>query len=405
MRYLQRTIHESQEAARAHPDNSRDQQTFPGPLVSRQISLENIQVDATEKSAKPGKISGDKKLNELTMKQIDSMSRPNRTKVPMNLMMQPKTDSRVARPSLNQLKQLNQQQQMSKPLRTDVTEPNAVSADKRRDAGMERRREQHVTTAAGSTTSSVTTNISRKNGSSANHVSQQQQQPQQQQFQKQQPNYQQSFQQQREHSFTSQQQHQQQREHGFTSQQQQQQQRDHGFTSQQQQQQQREHGFTPQQQQQQQAHWSAAATTTHSGTMQGSMASSSNVMTQSNLINNGKLNAAYPAGMTQGGHLEGVVVNNDSKQPENWWAPQRDTNNANNVDSKIKTTANTPLPVTCAAMGSYVNAAQPPHTPTHLPVTCSAQSGRVTATTQGPISSAGVMYAAPQNSNINDPFL
>eukprot|EP00794_Sanderia_malayensis_P006327 gene6327-7052_t len=123
-------------------------------LVTRQSSQENIMVldnNAERPTAKSVKISDDRKLNELSMKQIDSMSRPNRTKMPMN-MMQPKTDTRSARPSLNQLKQLNQQQQMTKPLSSDQS-----TGDKRREQG----------TAANATTPAVTasstSNLSRKN--------------------------------------------------------------------------------------------------------------------------------------------------------------------------------------------------------------------------------------------------
>ncbi len=63
------------------------------------------------------------------------------------------------------------------------------------------------------------------------------------------------------------------------------------------------------------------------------------------------------------------------------------------------------LPVTCVGMVSYVNAAQlPQNAPSHLPVTCSAQSGKIVATMQGSISSAGTMFVAAQNTGM-DPFL
>ncbi|XP_065067091.1 serine/threonine-protein kinase Wnk-like [Rhopilema esculentum] len=98
------------ESSRSTPDLIKESQfsnsTGSGPVTAKQSSLESSQGDQIEK--RPSKISGDSKLNELTMRQIDSMAW-TRTK---STMMNTKTDAKGARPSLNQLK-LNQQQQMA----------------------------------------------------------------------------------------------------------------------------------------------------------------------------------------------------------------------------------------------------------------------------------------------------
>lgn len=72
--------------------------------------------DQGEKKAAATRTSKDTKLNELTMKQIETMSR---TRV-KSTMMNTKTDAKVSRPSLNQLK-LSQQQMAYASVNQQVT--------------------------------------------------------------------------------------------------------------------------------------------------------------------------------------------------------------------------------------------------------------------------------------------
>ena len=102
----------NQDGSRSTPDLIRDPYhhiNSSQPVTGKHVAKDQsgpIQGEQGEK--KPAANSKDSKLlNELSMKQIDSMSR-TRTKC---AMMNTKTDAKVPRPSLNQLK-LTQQQQM-----------------------------------------------------------------------------------------------------------------------------------------------------------------------------------------------------------------------------------------------------------------------------------------------------
>ena len=106
-------VSQSQDSNRSTPDLVRDSQVAAtGQPVVRQSSndREPTQADHSEKKS-TSKLSDDAKLNELTMRQLDSMSRTTKAKS----TLQTKADTRVSRPTLNQLK-LTQQQQMAMPL-------------------------------------------------------------------------------------------------------------------------------------------------------------------------------------------------------------------------------------------------------------------------------------------------
>lgn len=124
IRHIQKTnaaqeVSQSQDSNRSTPDLVRDWQVAnTGQPVARQSSCdrEPTQADQPEKKSS-SRLSDDAKLNELTMRQLDSMSRATKAKS----TLQTKADTRVSRPTLNQLK-LTQQQQMAIPL---SKQPNA----------------------------------------------------------------------------------------------------------------------------------------------------------------------------------------------------------------------------------------------------------------------------------------
>ena len=124
IRHIQKTsaaqeVSQSQDSNRSTPDLVRDSQVAAtGQPVVRQSSSDREQTQADHSEKKPtSKLSDDAKLNELTMRQLDSMSRTTKAKS----TLQTKADTRVSRPTLNQLK-LTQQQQMAMPL---SKQPNA----------------------------------------------------------------------------------------------------------------------------------------------------------------------------------------------------------------------------------------------------------------------------------------
>lgn len=381
-----------QEGKATLSENSKEPQSSSHQhLVSRQLSNENAQMGNLMKSAK---ISDDKKLNELTLKQLDSMSRPNRSKNSMNMkMIQPKNDPRAARPSLNQLKQLNQQQQMVTPIFKENN--SSATADKRREPIAEKQRGgQNVTTTVGGTTGSNT----RTTGS---HVSQQQQQ---QQHQRQQ--FQQNYQAPRDQNVTT-------TVDGTATSNTRSSGAQHVTQQQFQQpnyqqpnyQPPREQNFTQQQQQQQ---WQQV-TTAHGSSMQGSMVASNSAIQP--FTTNSMQNSSYKSTVVQSGHVDaGSAMKQTESAPAtgNWWMPQADASASSTADSsKMKYAPTASQPVTCAAMGSYVSATPLPATQmpgsqsgTQLPVTCSAQSRKSVTTTQGSALTSGAIYSSSQISNV-----